>query len=107
MTEFSPEVTLYQAKKGKYGKSRRWNHTTTSRESSSFDGNDSDNLQHTRFKLATEDEKFKWKLPKEMASYANKYFKEFIPEGELKEAILTQILVPKNMDTVKKFRWFP
>ena len=42
-----------------------------------------------------------------MASYANNYFKEFIPEGELKEAILTQILVPKNMDTVKNFRWFP
>ena len=56
----------------------------------------------TRFKIVTEDEKFKWKFPKGMASYANKYFEEFIPGGDLKEAILTQSPVPKNMDTVKK-----
>ena len=37
-----------------------------------------------------------------MASYANKYFEEFIPETDLKEAILTQSRVPENMDTVKK-----
>ena len=37
-----------------------------------------------------------------MASYAHKYFEEFIPEGDLKEAILTQSPVPENMDTVKK-----
>ena len=36
-----------------------------------------------------------------MASYANKYFEEFIPEGDLKEAILTQSPVPENMDTAK------
>ena len=100
--EVSPEVTLYPAKKKKYGKRRRRNHTSTSRDSSSTDGNDSDDSQHTRFKIVTEDEKFKWKLPKGMASYANKYFEEFIPEGDLKEAILTQIPVPENVDTVKK-----
>ena len=37
-----------------------------------------------------------------MASYVNKYFEEFIPEGDLKEAILMQSPVPENMDTVKK-----
>ena len=37
-----------------------------------------------------------------MASYVNKYFEEFIPEGDLKEAILMQSAVPENMDTVKK-----
>ena len=37
-----------------------------------------------------------------MASYANKYFEEFIPEGDLKEAILTQSPVPEYVDTVKK-----
>ena len=37
-----------------------------------------------------------------MASYANKYFEEFIPEGDLKEAILTQSPVPENIETVKK-----
>ena len=33
--------------------------------------------------------------------YANKYFEEFFPEGDFKEAILTQSLVPENMDPVK------
>ena len=65
------------------------------------DGSDSDDLQHARFKIVTEDEKFKWKLPKGMASYANKHFEEFIPEGDLKEATLTQSPVPENIDTVK------
>ena len=37
-----------------------------------------------------------------MASYANKYFEEFIPEENLKEANLTQSPVSENMDTVKK-----
>ena len=37
-----------------------------------------------------------------MVSDANKYFEGFIPEGDLKEAILTQSLVQENMDTVKK-----
>ena len=37
-----------------------------------------------------------------MASYANTYFEEFIPEEDLKEANLTQSPVSENMDTVKK-----
>ena len=37
-----------------------------------------------------------------MPSYANKYFEEFIPEGDLKEAVLAQRPVPENIDTVKK-----
>ena len=78
-------------------------HTKTSRDSSPSDQNDSDDLQHTRFKIVTEDEKFKGQLPKGIASYAKKYFGEFIPEGHLKKAILTQGPVPENMDTVKKF----
>ena len=93
--EVSPEVTSYPAKKKKYGKRKRRSHTSTSRDSSSTDGNDSDDSQHTRFKIVTEDEKFKWKLPKGMASYANKYFEEFIPEGDLKEAILCRVQCQK------------
>ena len=77
--EVSPEVTLYPAKTKKYGKRKRRNHPLTSRELSSTDGNDSNDSQRTRFKI-TKDEKFEWKLPKGMASYANKYFEEFNPE---------------------------
>ena len=61
LREVSQEVMLYPAKKKIYGKRRRRSHTTASRDSFSSDGNDSDDLQHTRFKIVTEDEKFKWK----------------------------------------------
>ena len=98
----SREVTLQPAKKKKYVNRRRRNHATTSRDSSSSNGNDSDDLQHTRFKILNEAEKFKWKLPKRIASYANKYFEEFILEGDFKEATLTQSPVAENMNTVKK-----
>ena len=37
-----------------------------------------------------------------MTSYGNKYFEEFIPEGDLKEAILTQSPLTENMNFVKK-----
>ena len=56
----------------------------------------------TRFKIVTEDEKFKWKFPKGMASYANKYFKEFIPEGDLKEGILTRSPLPEKRKLMSK-----
>ena len=36
-----------------------------------------------------------------MASYANKYFGEFIHERDIKEAILMQSPVPENMGIVK------
>ena len=36
-----------------------------------------------------------------MASYANKYFGEFIPERDIKEAILMQSPMPENMGIVK------
>ena len=61
LREVYHEFMLYPAKKKIYGKRRRRNHTATSRDSFSSDGNDSDNLQHTRFIIVTEDEKFKWK----------------------------------------------
>ena len=43
-----------------------------------------------RIKIITDNEKFKWKLPKRMANYANKYVEEYVPEDNLKEAILCQ-----------------
>ena len=61
LREVYHEFMLYSTKKKIYGKRRRRSHTATSRDSFSSDGNDSDNLQHTRFKIVTEDEKFKWK----------------------------------------------
>ena len=37
-----------------------------------------------------------------MANYASKYFEEYVPEDDLKEAILRQNPVPDNLDNVKK-----
>ena len=41
-----------------------------------------------------------------MANYANKYFEEFISEGDLKEAILMPGIVPENMYTFKELDYF-
>ena len=38
-----------------------------------------------------------------MANYPNKHFEEFIPEGNLKDIISTENLVPEDLDKVKKF----
>ena len=35
---------------------------------------DSDDSQHVRFKIVTEDENFKWKLSEGTTNYVNKYF---------------------------------
>ena len=43
-----------------------------------------------RIKIITDNEKLKWKLPKSMANYVNKYVEEYVPEDNLKEAILCQ-----------------
>ena len=38
-----------------------------------------------------------------MANYPNKHFEEFIPEGNLKDIISMENLVPEDLDKVKKF----
>ena len=38
-----------------------------------------------------------------MANYPNKHLEEFIPEGNLKDIISTENLVPEDLDKVKKF----
>ena len=64
--------------KNKYGNKGKRDDTATSSDSSSSEGNDSDDSEHARFKVVAEDEKFKWTFPKIMANYANKYFEGFI-----------------------------
>lgn len=40
-------------------------------------------------------------LSRSMANHANKNFKEFIPEGNVKGVILSRNLVPENLDKMK------
>ena len=55
-----------------------------------------------RFKVITEEEKSKYKLPHSVADYINEHFEKYIPNKELKDAILVDNPVPENLDPVKK-----
>ena len=94
------------AKKKKKPKRRRHHQRTSSAPSTASDSSTNEESHNDRFKIITENEKFKWKLPKSMANYANKYFEEYVPEDSLKEAILCQNPVPDNLDNVKKLDYF-
>ena len=85
LREVSKEVTLQLAKKKKYCKKRRRNNASNFSDSSLSDGKNSDDLQHARFKIVTEDEKLKWKHSKEMANYATKYLENFSPRETWKK----------------------
>ena len=85
------------AKKKKKAKHRQHHKPTSSSSSTASDSSTDEESHNDRFKIITENEKFKWKLPKSMANYTNKYFEEYVPEDSLKEAILCQ-----NFDNVKK-----
>ena len=89
------------AKKEK-DKRPRHHQPTSSSSSTNSDSSTDEESHNDRFKLVTENGKFKWKIPKSMANYANKYFEEYVPEDSLKEAILCQNPVPDNLDNVKK-----
>ena len=55
-----------------------------------------------RFRIITEEEEYKWSLPQDMASYANGNLEKYIPEKDVKEAILIKTARPENLDPVKK-----
>ena len=90
------------AKKKKNTKCRRHQQPTSSSSSTTSDSSTDEESHNDSFKISTENEKFKRKLPKSMANYANKYFEEYVPEDSLKEVILCQNPVPDNLDNVKK-----
>ena len=62
--------------------------SATSSSSTASDASIDEESRNGRLSIITENEKFKWKLPKSMANYVNKYFEEYVPEDSLKEAIL-------------------
>ena len=70
------------------------------RNGSSAQGGDGPNSK--RFRIITEEEEYKWSLPQDMASYANGNLEKYIPEKDVKEAILIKTARPENLDPVKK-----
>ena len=90
---------LHQQKKKKKAKHHQ---PTSSSFSTASDSSTNEESHNDMFKIITENEKFKCKLPKSMANDANKYSEEYFPEDSLKEAILCQNLVPDNLHNVNK-----
>ena len=70
------------------------------RNGSSAQGGDGPNAK--RFRIITEEEEYKWSLPQDMASYANDNSEKYIPEKDVKEAILIKTPRPENLDPPKK-----
>ena len=54
-------------------------------------------MDEAMFHVRTEEEKHGYKLPKELLKYADHSLNNFIPDKELKNSILTENPVPKNV----------
>ena len=67
---------------------------------SSVQGGDGPNSK--RFRIITEEKEYKWSLPQDMASYVNDNLEKYLPEKDVKEAILIQTPRPENLDPLKK-----
>ena len=99
----------------------RGNHEASEGSSESFDNDDSEDSddsgsEHSSSKLSTkeppgkrkrfealaEEAQYNWDLPTGMADYANKYLKNFVPEKDIKDSILTTSPVPANIQGPKK-----
>ena len=55
-----------------------------------------------RFRIINEEEEYKRPLPQDMESCANNNSEKYIPEKDVKEAILIKTPRPENLDRVKK-----
>ena len=69
-------------------------------------GHESDGCTSKRFKIVSEEEEFRWSLPADTVEYANKNSEKFIPDKDVKEAILLKFPRPENIDPVKKLDEF-
>ena len=99
----------------------RGNHAASEGSSESSDNDDSEDSddsgsEHSSSKLSTkeppgkrkrfealaEEAQYHWDLPTGMADYANKYLRNFVPEKDIKDSILTTSPVPANIQGPKK-----
>ena len=59
-----------------------------------------------RFQVISEEDKFRYNLPTDRAKDANAHFETYVKEADLKQQILTENLVPDNLDQLKKLDHF-
>ena len=73
-------------------------------DSSDLDTNGTDKRKESpsRFRIIPKTEENKWELPKDMAIYANKFSKEYIPDSDIEETILKEHSIPWNIDRGKE-----
>ena len=109
----NPSTTSkHHSKKKKNSKKRRKRRRSPSSSSSSARSSSSDTPSEDdapevkRFRVISEEEKHKYKLPKSMASFANEHFELYIADKELQSNILQDNPVPDNIDPVKKLNDF-
>ena len=69
-------------------------------------GHESDGCTSKRFKIASEEEEYRLALRANMAEYGNKNSERFIPDKDVKEAILLKLPRPENIDPIKKLNDF-
>ena len=58
-------------------------------------GHESDGCTSKRFKVVLEEEEYRWSLPADMAECANENSEKFIPDKDVKEAILLKLPRPE------------
>ena len=99
----------------------RGNHAASEGSSESSDNDDSEDSDYSgsehsssklstkeppgkrkRFEALAEEAQYNWDLPTGMAYYANKYLRNFVPEKNIKDSILTTSPVPANIQGPKK-----
>ena len=71
--------------------------------SSSSESSETRNIEGSlgsRFQVISEQGKFRYNLPTDMAEYVNTHFETYVKEADLKQQILMKIPVPDNLDQV-------
>ena len=103
----SPKRHKSQRKKGKYHK--RSSSFCSSWPYSSLESSVTRSREGSlgrRFQVISEEDKFRYNLPTDRAKDANAHFETYVKEADLKQQILTENLVPDNLDQVKKLDHF-
>ena len=100
----SPKRHKSRRKKRKHRK-RSSSSSCSSSPSSSSDSSETKNRDGSlcsRFQVISEEDKFRYNLPTDVAEYTNTHFETYVKEAYLKQQILTENPVPDNLDQVKK-----
>ena len=100
-----PRRRKKRSKKPSKNKRRRRSPSSSSSSSSSHSSSSEseEEYQETkRFHIVSNEDKFKWDLPPELASYANTQFEKCIPEKSIHDAICEVHPVPNDLNQIKK-----